>query len=387
MATTTSRLTPDQGKAVGREDLVDGLEVGGTAAGAVAGASRGDTLGLGAGVEGPTRVTGLGADVGLGEAGDTALGIGDRGAQGADGTAVDAGGGAGAADAGAGGGRGAAGDGLVARAVAVDGAAEGGPADGADVAHVGAAGEDRAGEGSERGTAAGGGGAAGATAVAGRDETSGDREAERASESSVDDVGVTTDDRGEGGGHRVNGLHLELGGGEADLSGQRLGVGSAVGESLNDELVGGDVDVVRGNASGGRVRGGEGLGLLDVDVVKSQLSVLKLGEAAGDDNRVGASGGHLGGQGGVSDGDVDHVLGDPSAGERVTGRGAQQLDDLGGLDVPGDTSSGLLGVQSQVALHGGEDLRVEAVRSLGGGTVGNGQDGCQEGEEPEELHV
>lgn len=387
---TTSHLSLDQGEAVGRQNLIDGLEVGRAARAAVARASRGDTLGLGTGVEGAARVAGLGADVGLGEAGDTSLGVVDRRAQGADCATVDTSGGAGAADAGAGGRRGAARDGQVARAVSVDGAREGGSADGADVGHVSASWEDGGREGSERPTAAAGGGSAacGAT-VASRDEASGDREADGAPSSLVDVVGIATADRGEGGRQVLNCLHLELASDEANLRGQGLGVGGAVGERLQDELVGGDVDVVRGDARGGRLgASNEGAGLLDVDVVECVLSLLELPGAVGHDSRGGASSGDVGGQGCVSDGNVEcAVLGRPGTGERVTRHGLQLLDGLGSGDVPGDTSMGLLGVEAQVTLHGGQDLRVEAVRGLRGCTVGDGQDGCQEGEELDELHV
>lgn len=380
-------LTPDQGEAVGGQNLVDGLEVGGTAGGAVARATGGDTLGLAAGVERSTRVTGLSADVGLGEAGDTALSVVNGGTQGADGTTVDAGGGARAADAAADGGGGGAGDGDVGATVCVDDALEGGAADGADVAHVSGAGEDGAGEGSEGRAAGGGGRAARGTTVAGRDETGGDSEADGAASSRVDVVWVTTADSGEGGGHALDGDNLELTLDETDLGGQGLGMGGAASKSLDDELVGGDIDEVGGDARGGGLRG-EGAGLLDVQVVKSLLSLLKLAEAVGSDNGGGASSGHISDQGLVSDGNVDGVvLGDPSTGERVAGQGADRLDDLAGGDVPGDASMSLLGIKAQVALHGGQDLGVEVLRGLCGRTVDDGQDGGQETEKLNELHV
>lgn len=323
----------------------------------------------------------------MGEAGDTSFGVVDRRAQRANCAAEDTGGGAGTADAGSDAGRGAARHRQVTRAIAVDGATEGGSTDSADVAHVGAAREDRTREGAQRRTAGGGDRRTRGTTVASRNEARRDREADRAPEALVDDVGTAALDRGEGGRHRLNCFHLELGRGEPDLRGQRLGMGGAAGESLNDELVGGDIDVVRCNARLGRARG-EGLRLGDIHVVKRQLGLFKLGEAVGHDYRRGASSGYLGGQGFVSDTDIERgaVLGDPSAGERVARRAAQLLDDLGGLEVPGDTSSGLLGVQPQVALHGVQDLRVEAGRGLRGCTVGKGQDDCQEGEESSELH-
>lgn len=342
------QLTTDQGEAVGGQNLVDGLEVGRAAGGAVAGTSRGDTLGLATGVERSTRVTGLGADVRLGEAGDTTLAVVDGRAQGADSATVDTGGGAGTADAGADGRCGAASDGDVGAAVCVDDAREGGSADGADVAHVGAAWEDGAGEGSERRTAAGGSRAACGATVASRDEASGDREADGATGTSVDQVGIAAADGGEGGGHGLNGLHLELALSETDLGGEGLGVGGAAGQSLQDELVGGDVDVVSRDAGCvGGVRGSEGAGLLDVHGVKSLLSLLKLGEAVGNDSRGGTSSGDLIGEGSVSDGNVDGaILGDPSTTESGTRRGGQSLDDLAVGDVPGDTSGGLLSIKA-----------------------------------------
>lgn len=100
-------------------------------------------------------------------------------------------------------------------------------------------------------------------------------------------------------------------------------MGGASGKCLDDELVGGDIDVVRRDASLGRVRG-ESLGLLDVHVVECQLSILKLGEAVGYDGRRGASSSHISSQGFVSDSDVKSgaVFGDPGATERGTSCGA-----------------------------------------------------------------
>lgn len=380
---TRDYLTPDQSEAVAGQDGVEGLEVSGAASPAVTRASGGDTLGLGAGVVGTARVTGLGANASLGEASDTTLSVVDGGTEGADGTTVDTGGGTGAADAGSNGGNSASGDGKVTLAVAVNGSGEGVSAGSADVGHV-AAGEDGAGEGSKGGTAGGGSRSTSTTAVASSDEAGGDREANGASGASVDEVGVATTDGDEGLRHLLNGANLKLALGETDLSGQSLGMGGAVSKRLQDELVGLDVDVVGSDAGCGA-----GLETLNVQVVKSQLSLLKLREAVGQDSGDGASSGHLLGQGLVSDTDVDGlaVIGHPSTGEGVTDGAAKLLDDVGGLDLTGDTSSGLLGVQAQVALHGLENLGVEAFGSLSGCTVGNGQGDCQEGEEFGELHV
>lgn len=162
----------------------------------------------------------------------------------------------------------------------------------------------------------------------------------------------------------------------------------AAGESLDDELVGGNVDVVGGNANRGGV-GGEGLGLSNVDAVKSLLGVLELGEAVGHSDGGGTGIGDLSSQGCVGDGDVDRgaISGDPGAGKGVGSRGLELLNEISGGDLAGNTGSSLLGVQTQVTLHGLQNLGVEVGRSLGGSTVGNGQDDCQEGEELGQLHV
>lgn len=101
-------LTTDKCKTVGRENLVDGLEVGDATAVAVARASRSNTLGLSAGVERAARVAGLSAHTGLGETSHTSFSVIDGCAEGADSAAEDASGGAGAADAGSSGRGGAA---------------------------------------------------------------------------------------------------------------------------------------------------------------------------------------------------------------------------------------------------------------------------------------
>jgi hypothetical protein len=77
-----------------------------------------------------------------------------------------------------------------------------------------------------------------------RNETASDREADRASSSSVDVVGITTVDRDKGGWQSLNGLDLELRLSKTDLLGQLLSLSSAVGKSLEDKLVGGNVDIV-----------------------------------------------------------------------------------------------------------------------------------------------
>ena len=77
-----------------------------------------------------------------------------------------------------------------------------------------------------------------------RNETASDREADRASSSSVDVVGITTLDRDKGGWQSVNGLDLKLGLSKTDLLGQLLSLSSAVCKGLEDKLVGGNVDIV-----------------------------------------------------------------------------------------------------------------------------------------------
>ncbi|VUC27440.1 unnamed protein product [Clonostachys rosea] len=340
-----------------------------------------DTLSLGTGVVGTAGVTGLGADTGLGETGDTTLGVADGDAKSANGTAVDTSGRAGAADAGSNGRGGATRHGEATAAVVVDVAPEGGSADSADVAHVGATREDGTREGSQGLTTGGGGRSADAAAVTSGNKASGDGKANRATSASVDVVSVTALDRGESCRERVNDADFKLRLGESNLCGQLGGMGGA------DELVGHNVHVVRGNARLGR--GVVNAGLFNVQVVKRQLGLFKLGEAVGQDDRNGTSRSNLRSQGFVSDTDVDgvSVVGDPSTGELRTNGVAQLVNDIGSLDLPGDTSSGLLGIHAQVPLHGSQDLRVQPCHSLGRSTVGKGQDNCQDGKEPSELHV
>jgi hypothetical protein len=377
-----SSLTPDESETVSGQNLVDGLEVSHTAALAVTRATGGDTLGLGARVERTARVTGLGADVGLGEASDTALCVGHRRANGADGVAVDTSGGAGAADAGADGGGGAAGDGDGSTAVVVDAALEGVAGATADVAVV-VAGERGSREGSDGSTSRGGGSRAGGTAVAGRDEASGDRETDRAASRVVDVVSVTTADGGEGGGQSINDLDLELGLLEAGALGQVSSLSGAVLEGLKDELVGGNVDPVGGDSSGSTLfalaKGG-----IEVHRVKLLLGILELRDRSVNLDCLGASSSDLRGQGVVSDGDVKVAIDEPSTGKARLG--LELVNDLGGLELAGNTNVSLLGIKSQVALHGSQDRRVEAVGSGGRGAIDDGQEGRDGSEECGDLH-
>lgn len=137
-----NRLTTGQGETVGGQDLVNGLEVGNSTAGAVTRASRGDTLGLGARVPGTSRVTGLSADIGLSKTSNAALRVVDSGAESANSSAVDTGGGSRAANASSDGGSSAARNSDGTAGVVVDGARECVPAAATDVAVVTASGED-----------------------------------------------------------------------------------------------------------------------------------------------------------------------------------------------------------------------------------------------------
>lgn len=373
-------LTTGQSKAVGGKDLVYGLEVGGSTALAVTRSSRGDTLGLGARVPGASRVSGLGADVGLSEASDTALGVVDGGTESADGTAVDTGGRSRAADAGSDAGSGAARDADAASVVVVDGSRVGVSAGTADVAVVTASREDRASEGSNVSTGAGGGSVTRSATVAGRDESTGDGETDGAAATVVDVVGVTTANSNEGGWHLLNSLDLELGLLKADLLGKFLSLSSAAGKGLKNELVGCDVDVVGGDA------GLLSLGDLGVQLIKSLLGLLELGERSGDNQGGGTSSSNLGGQGLVSDGDSEVAVNEPGTTERAASKSLELFDDFGGLKFAGDTSMSLLSVQSQVALHGSQDSGVELFSGLSRGTIDDGQEDREGSEEFGELH-
>lgn len=379
-----ARLGGDEGQAVGREDLVDGLEVGSSSSAlAVAAAARGDALRLGAGEPRATRVAVVSAGIGLGEAGDGTVGaVVDGSVLALDGAAVDAGGLAGAADGGANGGLGVALDGVVGLAVAVDGAGEGGAGVGLDVAHVGITGEGGLSKLAEGG--AGGGLDVGAlgTAVAGRHEAAVDGEADGADELVVDVVGVAAADVVADRGHLGDGLDRVLGGGEASLLGEVGGLRVAgVLEGLEDELVGSLVNVEGGDGVGGSALVGAAEG-----AVESGLGLLQLGQRRSHHDGRGALGGDL--VGGSLVGDANHGLArvDPGAGERRTRGAAKLLDEGGCLDVVGDAGGGLLGVEAKVTLHGLQDVGVQGVGRRGRGTVDDGQHGREEGKSLDELH-
>lgn len=373
-------LTTDESEAVGRQNLVDGLEVSDTAAGAVSGATGGDTLGLSTRVERASRVTGLGADIGLGEASDAALSVADGGASGADGVAVDTSGGARAADAGTNGGGSAARDGESATSVVVDAALEGVATAATDVAVV-VAGEGRTREGTDGGASRGGSSLASGAAVTGGDEASSDGETDRAASRAVDVVGVTTADGSEGGGELRDNLDLVLARNKTDLLGKVLSLSGAVGESLQDELVGSDVDVVGCDTLGGLLTLGQ---TLDVKSINGLLSLLQLGERSVNSDGLSASGADLGGQGLVSDSDLEVTVNEPGTGEASLA--LKGLDDISGLELAGNTGVSLLGVESKVALHGSQDVGVKAVGGCGGSTVDDRQEGCDSSEECGDLH-
>lgn len=376
--TSSADLTTDEGKAVGREDGVHGLEVSSSASAAVARSTGGDTLSLGTRVERTARVTRLSADGGAGKATDGALSVVDSDAVLTDSTAVDTGGGARAADGSTDSSDSAARDGEGAASVVVDAALEGVAGAGADPGVV-VAGEGGAGEGSERGTAGGGGGGTDTAAVAGGDETGGNGETDGAARAATDEVGITTADGGEGLGEVLNSVDLELGLSETNLSSQGLGLGSALGKGLKDNLVGLNIDVPGGNAGGRALDGG----LLGEEGVKSLLGLLELGEAVGDNDGGGTGSLDLLDEGLISDGDADAlaVVSEPGAGESLASGALQGLDDIGRVELASDASVGLLRVEAEVALHGLEHVGVKAG---GGGHKGRG--GGNEAEELGELH-
>ncbi|KAH3916326.1 hypothetical protein HBI56_043980 [Parastagonospora nodorum] len=370
-------------EAVSGEDLVNGLEVGDTSAVAVARSSGGDTLGLGARVERTARVTGLGADVGLSETSDTALSVVDSRAQGADGTAEDTSGGTGTADAGASGGGGASRDGNGATTVVVYDTLVGVSAGGTDEGVV-VSGEGRTTEGSSAGTTGGGCSGAGSTAVTSGDETGGDRETDRASAATVDEVCVTTTDGGKDGWQGLNSLDLVLTLDKTGLLGEVSSLGTAAGKRLEHKLVRGDIDVVGGDAAGSLLRSLAKGG--DVHLVESFLGVLELLKGSVNDERLCASGGDIRGQGLVGNGDTEVTVNEPSTSERGAGSSAELLDDIGGLELTSNTGVGLSSVKSKVALHGSQDLGVEGVGSGGRGAIYNGQEDCESSEEAVDLH-
>lgn len=389
VAEAATGLTADQSEAVGGQDLVHRLEVSGTTRPAVARATGGDTLGLGTRVERAARVAGLSAHVGASQTRDTALGVVDSHTEAANSAAVDASGGAGAADGGANSGRSGARDGQGAAIVVVDAALQGVSTARANPGHVGAAGEDGAGEGAEGRPASGGGRRARAAAVAGGDEAGGDGETNGAARAAADEVGITTTDGSEGGGHLLDGADLELRVDEADLASETLGLGGAALKRLEDDLVGDDVDVPSGDTGAGLsgAQGAEGC-RGGVEAVELGLGLLELGEGVSHDGRRGARSRDSVDKRLVGDGNVDGVaiISNPGTGESRAGSGLEAVDHLDGGDLASNAGGGLRFVQPQVAPHGLEDLRMQAAGDLGGGTVGQGEDSGQEAEEGGDLH-
>lgn len=376
--TSSTDLTTDEGKAVCREDGVQGLEVSSTTSTAVARATGGNTLSLGTRVERTTRVTRLSADGGTSKAADSALGVVDSNAILTDSTTVDTSGRTGAADGSTNSSNTAARDGEGAASIVVNAALESVARAGADPSVVGA-GKGGAGKGSERSTTGGGGRGTSTATVASGDETGGDGKTNGAARAATDEVGVTTADSGEGLREVLNRVDLELGLSETNLSSQGLSLGGAVSKGLKDNLVGLNIDVPGGNAGGRALNGG----LLGEEGVKSLLGLLELGEAVGDNDRGGTGSLDLLGKGLISDGDANAlaVVSEPGAGKSLASGALQGLDDIGRVELASDAGVGLLGVKAEVALHGLEHVGVKAG---GGGHKGRG-DG-NEAEELGELH-
>lgn len=223
--------------------------------------------------------------------------------------------------------------------------------------------------------------------MAGADEAGGDGEANGAAAGAVDVVGITATDGGKSGGHLLDGDDLEFAGSKADLGSEALGVGDTGRESLDDELVGGDIDVVGSNTDRLGVRG-QSLDLVNLDGVEGLLGLLELGQAVAHKDGSGASSLDLGGTGLVGDADVDSsaVAGNPGSSKVVASRALDVVNNSRGRQFAGDAGSGSLGVKAKVTLHGSQDLGVQLGSSLHRGTVGNGQDGSHDGEELGELH-
>jgi hypothetical protein len=214
-------------------------------------------------------------------------------------------------------------------------------------------------------------------------ETCGDGETNRASGAVVDEVSVTAADRREGDGEAVNGADLVFGLDEADLLSQLRSLSSTGGNCLQNELVGGDIDVVRRDSTGSV--GALAKGSFRVEGVERLLGFLKLGERNGNDKGGSTGIGHLRAQGLFGDGNIEIAVDEPSAGE--TSLGLQLLDDFSGLDFTGDTNVGLLSIESKIPLHSSQNLGVKAVGGRGRGAIDDWQEDCESSEERSELHV
>lgn len=235
--------------------------------------------------------------------------------------------------------------------------------------------------------ASGGNMLASLTAVTSRDETAGDGESVGASQLGLDnDVGIAANNGGSGGGEALDDADLVLVLGQVAVGSQSVGAVLAVLQGLNDNLVRSDVDKVRGDALGVGVLVAALDGGLKV-LVDGGLGGTELGQVVLDEDGNGALRSNVLDSGGVSDADKGLAVADPATSELVVADGAAELaDELGGQIVMSDASMGLLGVQAQVALHGGEDLGVKLIGSLGGSTVSHGEHDGEEGQEVGKLH-
>lgn len=305
------------------------------------------------------------------------------------GTAADASGVTRAADAGTLGSLLAASDGDASAVVVVNGTNQTGVAVGLDVRHIGSreGGTGKLADSFAAQAASGRNMLAALTAVTSRHETAGDGKAVRASQLGLDnDVGITAKNGGSGRGEALDDADLILVLGQVAVGSQSVGGVLAVLQGLNDNLVRSDVNKVRGDALGVGVLVAaldRGLKVL----VDGGLGGIELGQVVLDEDGDGALRSNVLDSGSIGDADKGLAVADPATGELVVADGAAELvDELGGQIVVSDASMGLLGVEAQVALHGGKDLRMKLVSSLGGRTVGHGEDNGEEGQKVGELH-
>lgn len=372
------------------QNRVQRLEVAVAAIAAASISSRGNALALSSRIERTARVTVVTAGAGSREVVDGVDTIEhDSLALASDGTAANTSSRTRAADTSALRGLLAALDGNSAAVVVVNLSRQADAADGLDIRKV-VARERGAGKRADVLAANGPSGcdlAACLTAVASRHKATRDSEAVRATGLAVNDVRVAADNAGSGGGQALDGADLVLGISEAAECSKLVGAVLAVIKGLDDELVGSNVDKVRGNAGEVGLSTVAGLEGASEVVVHGLLGSLELGKAGLHDNRDGT--GSLDLLGGSLVSDTNVCLGgvDPAASELVAVDGVGQLgDELCGFVVGSHAGDGLLGIEAKIALHGLEDLRVQAVGGLCGCAVRDGEHDGKEGEKVGELH-
>ncbi|EAU67380.1 hypothetical protein STIAU_7907 [Stigmatella aurantiaca DW4/3-1] len=336
-----------QGEAVGAEDLVDRLEVGGAAGGAVAGATGGHALGLGARNPRAARVTGLRADVGAGQAGDRALRVVDGGVLGLDGAAVHARRGAGAADRRTHPSLRGTGDARAdARHLVGRGPVRRGPHPGVVIAR-----EGRTREGARAAAGARGGGP-GAAAVARGHEAAGHGEADGAAAGAANVVGSSTDNLSQRT-RRLGRLH------DADRALLVAGEGGkAVRLPLRHARLGLDHDGVGALID---VPSVDGLVRVPRVAVQGGLELLELRQGPGDHLGLGAGAAHQGRVGlvGDTDDELQAVLAQPRTAEAVAQLTLQRLLDAGRRRLERQPTLHLRLAEPEVLLHLGDHVRVD----------------------------